>query len=158
MKFTSSKRRKHLYLYAYRIQHWLHSMWNNTQVLLQEEKYWKCLLLKYLYFLGPKGPLCLFSLMHISIIVTSSKQRNTAAASLLFSLFFCRVLLSQAVKTAAPGSIRIPWALGAEGPRACYGDVLRGVVGKRRAAHLNMTAIDKCKADSGWIELAHLGI
>ncbi len=36
--------------------------------------------------MGPKGPLCLFSLMHISIIVTSSKQGNAAAASLLVSL------------------------------------------------------------------------
>lgn len=31
--------------------------------------------------MGPKGPRCLFSLMHSSILVTSSKRRNAAAAA-----------------------------------------------------------------------------
>lgn len=66
--------------------------------------------IKIFVLLGPQRPTMPFSLMHISIIVTSSKQRNAAAAaaaSLLCSSL-SRVLLSQAVKTAAPGSIRIP--------------------------------------------------
>lgn len=98
---------------------------------------WTCLLLKYLYFMGPKGPQCLFSLMHISISVTSSKHRNaaadTAAASLSFSSCVCvslsGVFLAQAVKTAAPGTTPFPWAPGAEGLRTRCGDESRGVEG-----------------------------
>lgn len=111
-------------------------------------KHWKYLLLKYLYFLGPKGPRCLFSLMHISILVTSSKQKNAAAAALLFSLLLSRVHLSQALKGAAPGRNHFPWALGAEGLRTCYRDELRGAVGDCRAAYFNMNATDKSKEDS----------
>lgn len=56
-KITSSKRRKHLYLCAYRIWCWLAAFnvkWYPGSVT--GGKHWKCLLLKYLYFLGPQRP------------------------------------------------------------------------------------------------------
>lgn len=146
---TSSKRRKHLYLYAYRIHCWLAAFnvkWYPGAVT--GGKHWKCLLLKYLYFLGPKGPLCLFSLMHISIIVTSSKQRNAAAASLLFSFLPSLACFSHRLWKQQPQGVFVshePLGQKARGhAMRMYWEVLWG-----------KNNIDKCKAD--WIELAHLG-
>lgn len=68
----------------------------------------KVFVIKIFVLLGPQRPSLPVSLVQISIIVTSSKQRNAAAADLLFCLLSSRGLLSQAVKTPTPGSTRFP--------------------------------------------------
>lgn len=95
----------------------------------------KVFVIKIFVLFGPQRPTMLFltyAYFHYSDIKQTEKRccRLTPVLS--------RVLLSQAVKTAAPGNIRIPWALGAEGPRTRCGDVLRGVVGKKGELNISI--------------------
>lgn len=73
----------------------------------------KVFVIKIFVLLGPQRPTMPF-LTYAYFHYSDIKQRNAAAAPRRFSLSpspllsIPRVILSQAVKTAAPGSIRIP--------------------------------------------------
>lgn len=78
----------------------------------------KVFVIKIFVLFGPQRPTMLF-LTYAYFHYSDIKQTEKRCCRL--SPVLSRVLLSQAVKTAAPGNIRIPWALGAEGPRTRCG-------------------------------------